>query len=214
MKTVPDDHVSLTVRPPTVAERRAGRPRVVLHFHLADAALRASRGLVRPEHGEAMASGSAAGVAGRDRVRGHGPAHLAAGRGGAGRCVRDPAAAPGRGAAAGSGRCLPLRFLHLRDDGSGPHPVLRVDGRTADRRVRPVLAGLGPMSRHHHRVVTHGRWRKVQPSPGQFVFRSPSGRVFLVTGNGTLPLGTTDFAHRVWRAADRAIHLTNEALVG
>ena len=50
-----DDHASLTVRPPTAAELRAGRPKVVLHFHLADAALRASRGVVRPEHGEAMA---------------------------------------------------------------------------------------------------------------------------------------------------------------
>ena len=50
-----DEHRSLTVRPPTPAELRAGRPKVVLVFHLADAALRGSRGLVRPEHGEAMA---------------------------------------------------------------------------------------------------------------------------------------------------------------
>jgi hypothetical protein len=64
------------------------------------------------------------------------------------------------------------------------------------------LAGLGPMTRHHHRVVTHGNWQKVQPSPGQFVFRSPTGRIFLVTGNGTLPLGTTKFAKRVWRVAN------------
>ena len=61
------------------------------------------------------------------------------------------------------------------------------------------------MTRHHHRAVTHGGWRKVQPSPGQFVFRSPGGRIYLVTGNGTLPLGTTDLAKTIWRAASRAV---------
>ena len=66
------------------------------------------------------------------------------------------------------------------------------------------LAGLGPMTRHHHRTVTHGGWQKTQPAPGQFVFRSPTGRIYLVTNNGTQPLGTTPFAQRVWRAASRA----------
>ena len=38
------------------------------------------------------------------------------------------------------------------------------------------LTGLGPMTRHHHRTVTHGGWQKTQPCPGQFVFRSPTSR--------------------------------------
>ena len=197
-----DDHGSLTVRPPTPAERRAGRPKVVLHFHLADAALRAGRGQVRPEHGEAMAL---------EQLR----AWLA--ETGCTVTVR-PTWRPAEEAPVDAYE-IPQRLrdaVRLRDL-ADVFPYSSCTSTTMDldhtRSYVPMdqggppgqtsLAGLGPMSRHHHRVVTHGRWRKVQPSPGQFVFRSPAGRIFLVTGNGTLPLGTTDFAQRVWRAANR-----------
>ena len=63
------------------------------------------------------------------------------------------------------------------------------------------LANLGPMTRHHHRAVTHGRWGKRQPAPGQYLFRSPLGYHYLVTNQGTLPLGRTPFAQAIWRAA-------------
>ena len=63
------------------------------------------------------------------------------------------------------------------------------------------LANLGPMTRHHHRAVTHGGWGKRQPAPGQFLFRSPLGYLYLVTNQGTLPLGRTTFAEAIWRAA-------------
>ncbi len=47
------------------------------------------------------------------------------------------------------------------------------------------LANLGPMTRLHHRIKTHGRWRVRQPFPGIFVWRSPHGRHYLVDHGGT-----------------------------
>ena len=198
-----DDYESLTVRPPTPAESRAARPRVVLVFHLADAALRASRGLVRPEHGEAIALNQL-------------KAWLA--DTGCAVTVR-PTWRPAEEAPVDAYE-IPQRLrdaIRLRDladvfpygscttatmdlDHTRPYvPMIKggPPGQTS-------LAGLGPMTRHHHRTVTHGGWQKTQPAPGQFVFRSPTGRVYLVTNNGTQPLGTTPFAQRVWRAASRA----------
>ena len=63
------------------------------------------------------------------------------------------------------------------------------------------LGNLGPMARSSHRAVTHGGWRKHQPAPGYFVHRSPQGYVYLVTNQGTLALGRTEFSRAVWAAA-------------
>jgi hypothetical protein len=63
------------------------------------------------------------------------------------------------------------------------------------------LENLGPMTRHHHRAVTHGHWQKRQPDPGTYLFRSPRRYIYLVTNQGTLTLGKTVFAHAIWRAA-------------
>jgi hypothetical protein len=63
------------------------------------------------------------------------------------------------------------------------------------------LHNLGPLARGHHRAVTHGHWRRRQPEPGTYVFRSPHGHVFVVTNQGTLNLGCEDFAAAVWRRA-------------
>jgi hypothetical protein len=38
--------------------------------------------------------------------------------------------------------------------------------------------------RHHHRIRTHGRWVVKQPFPGVFVWRSPTGRLYLTDGRG------------------------------
>jgi hypothetical protein len=65
------------------------------------------------------------------------------------------------------------------------------------------LGNLGPLSRHHHRVKTHGRWRVRQPVPGCFVWRSPTGYLYWVTAAGTQPLGNTGFATGLWAAATR-----------
>lgn len=48
---------------------------------------------------------------------------------------------------------------------------------------------LGPLSRPAHRAVTAGCWRRRQPEPGRYLFRSPTGHVFLVTNQGTQALG-------------------------
>ena len=65
-----------------------------------------------------------------------------------------------------------------------------------------AVDNLGPLSRRAHRAVTHGGWRRRQPAPGQYLYRSPHGFIHLVTNQGTLDLGRTDFAERVWHAAD------------
>ena len=63
------------------------------------------------------------------------------------------------------------------------------------------LGNLGPMTRASHRAVTHGGWKKHQPEPGYFVHRSPTGYVYLVTNQGTLALGRTNFSAAVWQAS-------------
>nr|MBA2774676.1 hypothetical protein [Nocardioidaceae bacterium] len=47
------------------------------------------------------------------------------------------------------------------------------------------VGNLGPMTRRHHRIKTHGRWRVQQPYPGIYVWRSPHGRYYLVDHTGT-----------------------------
>jgi hypothetical protein len=63
------------------------------------------------------------------------------------------------------------------------------------------LGNLGPMARPSHRAVTHGSWQKHQPEPGYFLHRSPNGYIYLITNQGTLALGRTDFSAAVWEAA-------------
>ncbi len=46
---------------------------------------------------------------------------------------------------------------------------------------------LGPLTRTHHRIKTHGRWQVAQPFTGIFVWRSPHGRYHLVDHTGTHP---------------------------
>jgi hypothetical protein len=50
---------------------------------------------------------------------------------------------------------------------------------------------LGCLCTRHHRLKTHGRWRLRQPWPGVFLWRSPTGRYYLVDHSGTTGLGTT-----------------------
>ncbi len=57
------------------------------------------------------------------------------------------------------------------DDGGPP-------GQTA-------VGKLGPITRFHHRVKTHGHWHVAQPFTGVFVWRTPHGRYLLVDHTGT-----------------------------
>ncbi|MET1006658.1 MAG: HNH endonuclease, partial [Propionibacteriaceae bacterium] len=65
---------------------------------------------------------------------------------------------------------------------------------------------LGPLSRSAHRATTFGRWRRRQPDPGTFTWRSPNGWIYLVSNQGTFNLGNSPFAHAVWHAAIAAQH--------
>jgi len=47
------------------------------------------------------------------------------------------------------------------------------------------LANAGPMTAHHHRIATHGRWRRRQPVPGRVVWVTPHGRYRVTDATGT-----------------------------
>ena len=49
-----DDHQSLSTTAPPGFKAKVARPRVVLHFHLAEAALRTGHAIVRPEDGNPL----------------------------------------------------------------------------------------------------------------------------------------------------------------
>jgi len=195
------DQASLDTDPPTPAQTRAGRPRVVLHYHLSDAAVRSGHGMVRPEHGEPITL---------DELR----AWLAdTGCTITVRPVVDPA-----DVAAVDAYEIPawmrdaVRLRNLAD--VFPYGSCTTATMDLDHTIpwRPVDEGgppgqtrsgnLGPLTRAHHRAVTHGRWRRRQPDPGQYLFRSPTGTVYLVTNQGTQRLGSTKFAQAVWHAAE------------
>jgi hypothetical protein len=63
------------------------------------------------------------------------------------------------------------------------------------------LGNLGPLTRSEHRAKTVGRWKARQPEPGTYLWRSPEGWIALTTNQGTLTLGHSDWAQRLWRAA-------------
>ncbi|HMI35238.1 MAG TPA: hypothetical protein VK499_14150, partial [Propionibacteriaceae bacterium] len=63
------------------------------------------------------------------------------------------------------------------------------------------LGNLGPHIRRHHNQKTHGGWQVRQPEPGTWLWRSPHRRIYLVNTSGTHPLGDTEFARAIWRAA-------------
>jgi hypothetical protein len=196
-----DDHRSLTIDPPTPAQLRAGRPRVLLVFHLADAAIRRGHGLVRPEHGETLSLEEL-----RKWLAETGCSVTI-------RPVLDPAdVAPVDAYEIPQWMRDAVRLRNLADvfpfgscttatmdlDHSIPWRPIEHGGPSGQ--TRP--GNLGPFTRPHHRAVTHGRWRRRQPEPGQFVFRSPTGTIYLVTNHGTQRLGTSSFAEAVWRAAE------------
>ncbi len=47
------------------------------------------------------------------------------------------------------------------------------------------LANAGPLTRRHHRIATHGRWRKKQPVQGVYAWCTPHGRYRITTHTGT-----------------------------
>ncbi|GAB2580433.1 HNH endonuclease signature motif containing protein [Microlunatus antarcticus] len=186
----------------TAADLRRLRPRVVLHLHLTDGALRAGDGLVRPEHGDPLTLDQA-----REWLTDTG-CHVTV------RPVVDPVETAPVDAYEIPYRLRDALFLRNPVD---VFPFGQATSRTLDLDHTvpyvPLARGgppgqtsvdnLGPLTRSHHRAVTFGRWRRRQPDPGTYVFRSPNGHVFVVTNQGTLNLGRTPFSHALWDVCSR-----------
>ena len=199
-----DGERSLGVVPPSGLvgqDLRRARPRVVLHLHLTDSALRAGDGLVRPEHGDPLTL---------DQVRewlADTGCHVTV------RPVVDPVETAPVDAYEIPYRLRDALFLRNPVD---VFPYGNATSRTLDLDhtipfVPPARGGppgqtgqhnLGPFTRSHHRALTFGKWQRQQPSPGTYVFRSPNGHVFLVTNQGTLNLGKTPFTQAFWDLTD------------
>ena len=196
----PDDHHSLSMAPPPAFDAKAARPRVVLHFHLSDAAFGAGHPLVRCEDGGPLRLAELVEFLGRTgcqiRIQ----------------PVLDPTeVAPVDGYEIPQRLRAAVRARQIAD--VFPFGTCLSSSMDLDHTERYVptdyggppgqtrLGNLGPMARPGHRAETHGGWAKRQPEPGYFVHRSPNGYLYLVTNQGTLALRRTAFSAAVWQAA-------------
>ena len=68
------------------------------------------------------------------------------------------------------------------------------------------IGNLGPNTRRHHNLKTHGGWQVRQPEPGTWLWRSPHKRIYLINATGSHPLGDTPYAQTIWRAAASPPH--------
>ena len=59
----------------------------------------------------------------------------------------------------------------------------------AERHWSTRLGNLGPLTRTHHRIKTHGAWTVRQPFPGIYLWRDPHGMLYLEDHTGTHPVG-------------------------
>ena len=195
-----DDHQSLSTTAPPGFNAHAARPRVVLHFHLAEAALRTGHAIVRPEDGNPLTLNQLVEFLGRSgcqiRIQ----------------PVLDPTeVAPVDGYEIPAQLRAAVKARQIADVfpfGTCLSPNMDLDH---TERYVPMdyggppgqtrLGNLGPMARPGHRAATHGGWQKHQPEPGYYVHRSPIGYVYLVTNQGTLALGRTEFSDAVWQAS-------------
>jgi hypothetical protein len=195
-------HTSLDLTPPARFDPVAARPRVVLHYHLSDTAIRDGHGTVRPDdqagdpisltqlHAWLTDTGCPVTV----------------------RPVWDPAdIAPIDGYEISQRMREAVRMRRFADmfpygtctsasmDLDHTLAYLPLDQGGPPGQTRPD--NLGPLARASHRAATHGRWQKRQPDPGTYLWRSPHGWIYLVTNHGTLSLGRTPYAHATWHAA-------------
>jgi hypothetical protein len=186
--------------PSTERDLRRARPRVVLHLHLTDSSLRAGDGLVRPEHGDALTLAQV-----HEWLADTGCAVTV-------RPVVDPVETSPVDAYETPYRLRDALFLRNPVDvfpyGNATSRSIDLDHTAPyvplDRGGPPDQTGLhnlGPLTRSHHRAVTLAGWRRRQPDPGTYLFRSPNGHVFVTTNQGTLRLGRSRFGEAVWEEA-------------
>ena len=195
-----DDHKSLSMAVSGGFDAKAARPRVVLHFHLSEVALRSGHALVRPADGGPLTLDQLKEFLSQNgcqvRIQ----------------PVLDPTeSAPVDGYEIPARLRAAVRVRQIADVfpfGTCLSPKMDIDH---TERYVPMdyggppgqtwLGNLGPFARSGHRAATHGGWAKHQPEPGYFIFRSPTGYVYLVTNQGTLALGRTAFSAAVWKAS-------------
>ena len=201
----PDDHQSLSMVAPSAFNSKAARPRVVLHFHLSEAALRAGHAVVRPEDGGPLTLDQLVEFLSRSGC----PVRI--------QPVLDPTElAPVDGYEIPARLRAAVRVRQIADVfpfGSCLSPSMDLDH--TERYVsmdyggppgQTRLGNLGPFARPGHRAVTHDRWQRHQPEPGYFVFRSPTGYVYIVSNQGTLALGAPPSV----RPSGKPAHATTE----
>jgi hypothetical protein len=192
-------HQSLQLTSPPFDPERA-RPRAVVYVHLSQEALTAGTGVARVEDVGPVLLGRLRSLLG-DRCRisvkpvidlpaGHTPVD----------CYEIPARlreqlqlrcpADMFPYAAGVSRRMDMDHTtpYLSPDAGGPPGQTRI-------------GNLGPHVRRNHRRKTHAGWQVRQPEPGTWLWRSPHRRIYLVNATGTHPLGGTEFAQTIWRAA-------------
>lgn len=191
----PEAVVRATWRPLVPAEASAFAPTVALHVHLSDQTLRDGHGAVRTDAGPILL----------EQLRHYLIQHEA-------NIKVYPVVDPAETAAADSYE-IPLR---LRRAMSIRNPRSVFPNSPTSRRMDldhtpaylvggpPGQTGmhtLGPLARREHRAKTVGRWRSRQPEPGTYLWRSPEGWVAVTTNQGTLMLGRTSWATRLWASA-------------
>jgi Domain of unknown function (DUF222) len=190
-------HRWLQILPPPFGPERA-RPRAVIYVHLSAEALTAGRGIARVEDVGPILLGRLL-LGGRCRITlkpvidlpaGHIPvdAYEIPASLREQLLLRNPADVFPYAAAVSRSIDIDHTIAYLSPDEGGPPGQTR-------------LGNLGPQARRHHRQKTHGHWQVRQPEPGSWLWRSPHRKIYLVNTSGTHPLGDTEFAETIWRAA-------------
>ena len=196
------DHQSLRLEPPPFDPDRA-RPPAVLYVHLSSEALNDGSGVARVEDVGPVLLGRLRSVLGDrcminlkpviDLPAGHTPvdSYEIPARLREQLQLRYPADVFPYAAAVSRRIDVDHTIRYLSPDCGGPPGQTRI-------------GNLGPHVRRHHRCKTHSGWQVRQPEPGSWLWRSPHRRIYLVNASGTHPLGDSEFAEMIWRAATPA----------
>jgi hypothetical protein len=193
------NHRSLQLTPPPFDPDRA-RPRAVVYVHLSAEALTAGAGVARVEDvGPVLLSRLHSLLGNRcsinlkpviDLPAGHTPidAYEIPASLREQLLLRNPADVFPYAAAVTRSIDIDHTIPYLHPDRGGP------PGQTS-------IGNLGPHTRRHHRLKTHGGWQVRQPETGTWLWRSPRQRIYLVNATGTHPLGDTQYVQAIWHAA-------------
>jgi Domain of unknown function (DUF222) len=192
-------HQSLKISPPPFDPAKA-RPRATLYLHLSQETLNSGTGLARVEEVGPTLVGRLGELLGDhytinlrpviDLPAGHTPVdayeipaslreHIQ---------LRNPADIFPYAAAATRKIDIDHTIPYLHPERGGPPGQTRI-------------GNLGPHTRRHHNLKTHGGWQVRQPEPGTWLWRSPHKHIYLINNTGTHPLGDTPYAQTIWRAA-------------